>query len=72
MNWDQLPDDLIKLIFFFRKLFTCSIPASIKIQSIWKCYKTRVLLGRFRMLRYLKDFKLWNPSIHEFIARSRL
>lgn len=72
MKWDDLPNDIIDYIMFFRKLKTSGFNASTKIQSIWKCYKTRVLIGRYKMLRYLKDFKRWNPSIQEFLLRSRL
>ena len=71
-NWDFLPDDIVKIILNYRKLLTCQIPASIKIQSKWRCYKTRVLIGRFKMLRYLKDFRYWNPTIYEFLIKSRL
>ena len=72
MKWDDLPDDLIRYILIFRKLLTCNNPAATKIQSVWLCYRTRILIGRFHMLKYLKDFRKWNPSINEFIKRSRL
>ena len=72
MNWDNLPDDLVRYILFFRKLLMCNHPAATKIQSVWNCYRIRVLIGRFHMLRYLKDFKKWNPTIIEFLKRSRL
>uniref|UniRef100_A0A6C0AZ98 Uncharacterized protein n=1 Tax=viral metagenome TaxID=1070528 RepID=A0A6C0AZ98_9ZZZZ len=72
MNWDNLPDDLVRYILFFRKLLMCNHPAATKIQSVWNCYRIRVLIGRFHMLRYLKDFKKWNPTINEFLKRSRL
>ena len=72
MKWDNLPYDLVEYIFFFRKLLTCKNPAASKIQSTWHCYRTRILIGRFHMLRYLKDFREWNPNINEFIRRSRL
>ncbi len=70
--WDQLPNEIIKIILIHRKIATCQEPASIKIQSTWKYYRTRVLIGRFKMLRYLKDFRIWNPSIQTFLARSLL
>ena len=72
MNWDILPDDIIKLILKFRKLNTCGNNCARKIQSIWRCYKTRVLIGRFRLLKYLRDFRQFNPNIQEFVLRSRL
>ena len=72
MNWDNLPDDIIQYILQFRKIITCDYYAAIFIQSIWRCYRTRVLIGRFHLLRYLKDFRIWNPTIIEFINRSRL
>ena len=72
MMWDNLPHEIIEYILYYRKIITCQIPAAIKIQSIWKCYKTKILIGRFTMLRYLKDFREWNPSIQYFISRSKL
>ena len=72
MKWDDLPDDLVRYILIFRKHLTCNNPAATKIQSIWQCYRTRILIGRFHMLRYLKDFRRWNPTINEFIERSKL
>jgi hypothetical protein len=71
-NWNQLPNEIIKIILKYRKLSTCQEPASIKIQSTWKCYRTRVLIGRFKMLRYLRDFRIWNPTIQTFLVRSFL
>lgn len=70
--WDELPNEIIKIILIYRKKTTCQEPASIKIQSTWKYYRTRVLIGRFKMLRYLRDFRIWNPSIQTFLARSFL
>ena len=72
MNWDNLPDDIIKYIMYHRKLKTCYNKPIYKIQSIWRCYRTRVLIGRFKMLRYLKEFKIYNPNIFDFINRSKL
>tara|TARA_Y100000389_G_scaffold83770_3_gene80394 strand:+ start:2326 stop:2577 length:252 start_codon:yes stop_codon:yes gene_type:complete len=63
MKWDELPDDIIKYIMFFRKFKTSGFKASTKIQSLWKCHRTRLLIGRYKMLRYLKEFRIWNPNI---------
>ena len=72
MNFYDLPDDILNLIMYFRKFKTCGNKATKYIQSHWKGYKTRILIGRFHMLRYLKDFRQWNPSINIFIERSKL
>lgn len=72
MRWDDIPDDILKIIMYYRKLFTCCEIASTKIISTWKCYKIRILIGRFKMIRYLKDFRLFNPSIKTFLIRSKL
>ncbi len=72
MKWDYLPNDLIEIILQYRKLLTCNNPAATKIQSVWRCYRTRVLIGRFHMLRYFREFRLWNPDIFLFLKRSKL
>ena len=43
--------------------------AATKIQSLWKCYKIKVLIKRYKMVRYLKDFRIWNPTIQIFLLR---
>jgi hypothetical protein len=70
--WDDLPNEIISYIFYYRKICSCQKKAAVKIQSVWKCYRIRVLIGRFKMLRYLKEFRKWNPTIQEFILRSFL
>jgi len=73
MNWDSLPREIVEIIMDYRRWETCGYNKKArKIQGLWRCYRTRVLVGRFRMLRYLKDFKVWNPSMYEFISRSKL
>lgn len=72
MNWDKLPQEIREIIFYYRKMIMCGNKACDVIISRWKCYKTRVLIGRFKMLRYLKDFRLFNPSLKEFLLRSKL
>ena len=72
MNWDLLPDDIIKIILKFRKLNTCGNNCATKIQSIWRCYKTRLLIGRYKLLRYLPVFRNFNPNVFIFISRSKL
>lgn len=72
MNWDSLPIEIKDFIYQIRKEIMYSNKSSIKIQSIWRCYKTRVLIGRYKMLRYLKEFKYYNPSINTFILKSKL
>ena len=72
MYWDYLPDEIINIIMKFRKILTCGNKVSTYIQTRWRSYKTKVLIGRFRLLRYLKDFRIWNPTIQEFITRSKL
>jgi hypothetical protein len=72
MTWDNLPEDIINYIMSFRKIKTSGYKASTKIQCMWKCYRTRVLIGRYKMLRYLKEFRIWNPSIQDFLLRSRI
>ncbi len=72
MNWDILPDDIIKIILNFRREITCGNNAAKFIQKKWNKYRNRVLIGRFNMLKYLKDFREWNPTLEEFLSRSKL
>ena len=72
MNWDSLPIEIKDLIYQIRKEIMYSNKSSIKIQSIWRCYKTRVLVGRYKILRYLKEFRYYNPYINTFILKSKL
>lgn len=72
MRWDNLPGELRSLILYYRKLMMCGNLAADRIISSWKCYKTRVLIGRFKMLKYLKEFRLFNPTLKEFLLRSKL
>ena len=72
MNWDNIPCEIQQIILYYRKMLTCGDYAANLIISGWKCYKTRVLIGRFKMLRYLKDFRMFNPSLKEFLLRSKL
>ena len=73
MNWDNLPKEIILIIMLYRQQMTCGhIKKLIKIQSLWRYYKIKILVKRFKMLRYLKEFKIWNPNINEFIIRSKL
>ena len=61
-------NDLIEVILEWRKY----ILASIIIQKIWRSYRIKVLIGRFHLLRYLKDFRSWNPSVTVFLNRAVL
>lgn len=61
-------NDLIEVILEWRKC----ILASITIQKLWRSYRIKVLIGRFRLLRYIKDFRSWNPSITVFLNRAIL
>ena len=72
MRWDKLPNDIHSLIFYYRKLLTCGNYAASKIVATWRCYKTRILISRFKILRYLQEFRLFNPSLKEFLLRSKL
>ena len=72
MKWDNLPDDIIIIILKYRRYLTCSNFASLIIQKNWRRYKIKILIERFKFLRYIKDFRFWNPTITEFIIRSKI
>ena len=72
MNWDSLPDDIIRIILNLRREITCGNKAAKYIQNRWSKYKIKILTGRFHMLKYLKDFREWNPTLEQFLSRSKL
>lgn len=66
--WNLLPNDLIVMI-----LVHASRARRVEmVQRVWRGYRARILLGRFRMLQYLRPFRWWNPSVHAFMERARL
>lgn len=69
-DWQRLPCDLGRDI--LRRIYAARHTAAQCVQCAWRAYKTRVLLGRFRLLRYLREFREWNPDVHTFVARARL
>ena len=72
MKWDDLPEEIINIIFRYRKLLTCQNYFATKIRSKWLQYRTRILIKRFIMLRYLSEFRRLNPTLKIFLLRSRL
>ena len=62
----HLPHDLqrhiLLLILSDRQRVRCARHA----QRARRGYRIRVLVGRFRMLRYLHSFREWNPTIELF------
>ena len=72
MNWDLLPYDITNLIFVFRKKLMYFKFFIIKIQSKWRLYRTKKLFSRYMLLRYIKEFRYYNPNINIFFKKSKL
>ena len=72
MSIPILPNDIILLILHIRAVDHLRNTSVTLLQRAWRGYRTRVLLGRFRMLRYLAAFREWNPDITTFLQRARL
>lgn len=70
--WDGLPMDITLRVIQLRNSSIRSERAAQRVQSRWKGYRTRVLLGRFHMLEYLHVFRQFNPSVRIFLHRARL
>lgn len=68
--WARLPDDVGRRILRFHRRIRDASCA--RIQARWRCYRARVLLGRFRMLCYLQDFRRHRPAAADFLAAARL
>jgi hypothetical protein len=69
--WDDLPPELRLLIFRFLN-HTMRREAAVLLQACWRRYRARVLIGRYAVLRYLREFRRWNPRLSDFLARARL
>ena len=72
MNWDLLPYDITNLIFIFRKKLMYFKFSIIKIQSMWRLYRIKKLFSRYMLLRYIKEFRYYNPNINIFFQKSKL
>ena len=70
--WEALPTELAVHVFKIRNQLIQSERSAQFIQSRWKGYRTRVLIGRFHMLKYLQVFREFNPSLVIFLCRARL
>ena len=46
--------------------------AAVAVQAAWRRYRTYVLVRRYGMLMYVREFRAWNPSLRAFLARARL
>jgi hypothetical protein len=68
--WHRLPTDVVLLILQWRTRLAGR--EARRVQCAWRGYRVRVLLGRFRMLRYLREFREWNPSVSVFLQRATL
>lgn len=71
-GWDALPDDLVRLILALRREAMVTSASARRIQANWRRYRITTLLERFRMLRYLLQFREWNPSASIFLNRTRI
>lgn len=73
--WADLPTDVTVLILAWRNRlrYLDRLEAVVRhVQRAWRGYRVRILLWRFRMLRYLQAFRFWNPDAATFLHRARL
>ena len=70
--WDCLPEELTLAILARRAVAIRRERAAQRAQRAWRGYRVRVLCGRFRMLRYLRPFREFNPNLIDFIRRAKL
>ena len=62
--WEDLPEDLIHLILYWHN--KCLEKSALTIQKCWTAYKVRSILKIFKELRYLQEFRFWNPSFNTY------
>ena len=72
MTWETLPTDVTLHILALRGRMRHEDASACRVQRIWRGYRLRIMLGRFRMLRYLAAFREWNPDVGTFLRRARL
>ena len=67
LPFSKLPDDVLKLIvnLIKKKYFI------IKLQACWRGFRIRKLMTRFICLRYLQEFRDWNPTAIVYLSRCR-
>ena len=70
--WSDLPEELRLVIWGEWADAGLATRACVRVQRAWRGYRTRVLLGRFGMLRYLKSFREWDPPVATFLLLARL
>ncbi len=56
----------------YRKNDCYKYSAIKKIQALWKSYKIRILLKRYKSLQNVIYFRKWNPNIQIYLSRSVL
>lgn len=70
--WSSLPPDLTVYVLELRALCIRRERSAQAVQCHWLGYRTRVLLGRYRLLQYLRVFREYNSDASEFMRRARL
>lgn len=62
----KLPQDVVELVLKILEHVWIA-----KIQSMWRSFRTRKLVQRFRYLRFLKEFREWNPNVQTYLKRCK-
>lgn len=70
--WSDLPTEVTLHILQLRAQMLRAERVATRVQRAWRGYRTRILLGRFHMLRYLAVFRKYNPDVITFLRRTRL
>ena len=67
LPFSRLPDDILYLILSFmkREYFIT------KLQAHWKGFRIRKLITRFLCLRYIQEFRDFNPTASIYLSRCR-
>lgn len=71
MRWDALPKDVTAYILLLRRTAMRRTPSALAIQSSFRRHRVRHLVAQYQTLRYLHEFRRWNPSLSAFLTRSR-
>lgn len=67
----NIPSEIVFMILQHRLSIRSAL--ATRIQCEWRRYRTRILIGRYHLLRFvLADFRMANVNVASFVGQSAL